>query len=233
MPFFERLELLQRKRVDRAHQPKLALELAHPRVGGDTLRQRRAFRGHRRFRLAVEVVPDGLDRRLESQRDLGLVELRTTRALAHLFELPLGRGATLALAVERLRDLPRLLGLATPLLVQRSELLVDLRRRPAHDSGEAVESWSSPARARSAGRPARSRSATSACRRSLDLVATPHQHLPALVETRGLNFEMGAQRGDRPGPLVESRRCRRARTEPCSRRLPRRPREPAGPARAR
>ena len=71
----ERLELLERERVDRAHEPQLALELADAGVRCDALGQRRALRGDRGVGLAVEVAAQGLDRGLEAQLDLGLVEL--------------------------------------------------------------------------------------------------------------------------------------------------------------
>ena len=64
MTLLERLELLERERVDRSHEPQLALELAHPRVRGDAVGQRRALGGDRGVGLAVEVVADGLDGRL-------------------------------------------------------------------------------------------------------------------------------------------------------------------------
>ena len=79
VPLDQRLVLRQRERVDRAHEPQLALELA--RAG----RQRRAVGdlGHRRrdrdVGLAVELAAHVLDRLLEPQPDLGFLDLEPAR----------------------------------------------------------------------------------------------------------------------------------------------------------
>ena len=90
----------ERERVDRAHEPQLALELASPG------RERGAVGdlGHRRrdrdVGLAVELAAHVLDRLLEAQADLGFFDLEPADALAHLGELLLGGGALGAQAVE-------------------------------------------------------------------------------------------------------------------------------------
>ena len=52
----QRLELLERERVDRTHEAQLALELADSGVRGDALRKRRTRRLDRDLGLSVEIV---------------------------------------------------------------------------------------------------------------------------------------------------------------------------------
>ena len=73
-------ELLERERVDRSEQAQLALELADARREGDTVRKRRLLGLLGDVRLGVEVAAQHLDRGLEPQAGLGLVDLSAPHA---------------------------------------------------------------------------------------------------------------------------------------------------------
>ena len=78
MALAKRFVLLERERIDRSHETQLALELAHPSVRRDALRQRRALRSDGAVGLRIQFSPDRLDSGLESQIDLGFVDLGPT-----------------------------------------------------------------------------------------------------------------------------------------------------------
>ena len=150
---------------------------------------------------------DALDRGFESQRDLGLVELRAARALTHFLELPFGGGAALALIIEGRRDRTGFLGLTSALLVQTSELSVDRGRRAGDDRRESIEHQELPFELlASQGSALTFRDV--GLQPSLDLVAAPAQHLTALIEARRLDLEVRAQGGDGAPTLVEPSTCR-------------------------
>ena len=75
MALLQRVELLERQRVDRTHQPQLAVELADPPGGAGAVRKLRHRSGLGDVRLDVEFATQRLDRRLEPQLGFGLVEL--------------------------------------------------------------------------------------------------------------------------------------------------------------
>ena len=81
------VELLERQRVDRAEQAQLAIELADPAGGGGALGQRRLLGRLGDLRLDVEVATQRLDRVLEPQLRLGLVDVGAVGPLARLVEL--------------------------------------------------------------------------------------------------------------------------------------------------
>ena len=68
----------KRQRVDRAHQPQLALQVPHPGRRADALGQRRPLGGLGGRRLEVVVAAQCLDRPLQAHPHLGLVDLDPT-----------------------------------------------------------------------------------------------------------------------------------------------------------
>ena len=123
----QRLVLLEGERVDRAHQPQLALELADPghRRGLPSGSSGRSAR-HGGVGLDVEVAAQRLDRGLDAQLGLGLVELGPLQPLAELAELLLGAGPLLPQPSSCGGDRAGRLGLAAATLAQ----VDDARPRP-------------------------------------------------------------------------------------------------------
>ena len=174
----ERVVLLERERVDRPHEPQLAVELA--RAPGE----RRAF-GHRGrggverdSRLDVVLGAQPLDRGLEAQPRLGVVDLGALRALADLGELALERAALGAQGVELFGRRARRFRLAPTLFAQPPVQLAGARSRRRRAARRARRTRApratSPARWRSAcACSSRSRAASRAsttARRSLIIV---------------------------------------------------------------
>ena len=93
-------ELLERQRVDRTEQAQLTVELTHPRLGTHAVRKRRRIGRLGDLGFDVEVVAEHLDRRLQPEARLGLVDVRPSRPLADLIELALGIRSPAALRVE-------------------------------------------------------------------------------------------------------------------------------------
>ena len=84
----QRLVLLERERVDRAHELDLALDLAGPAGERRTLGHLGRGRGERDRGLDVEVGAEALDRVLEPHLRLGLFDLTALDLLAQPGELP-------------------------------------------------------------------------------------------------------------------------------------------------
>ena len=78
----QRVVLLERERVDRAHEPQLALEVPGPPGARRALGHLGRGRVERERRLAVEVGADALDDGLEPHPVLGVVDLAALLALA-------------------------------------------------------------------------------------------------------------------------------------------------------
>ena len=109
-------ELLERQRVDRTEQPELTIELAHPGLGRDAvgkLRHRGRLGG---VRFDIEVMAQQLNRRLQPQPGLGLVDLGPASPLPDLVQGALGGDARRPQLIEVGRQRAHLLALtATPL----------------------------------------------------------------------------------------------------------------------
>ena len=196
VPLDERFVLGERERVDRAHEPQLAFELAGACRQRDTVGDLGHRRRDRDVGLAVELAAHVLDGLLEAQADLGFFDLEPADALAQLGELLLGRGAlgaqTVELAPARAASLPTVPGgggagarrarsaspaaLGEPLgdLVDRVALLLRTATRRAR------------ARASSSGRAA-SRASTSASRAV--------EHRAPFVDGRGAHLAVPARGG--------------------------------------
>ena len=112
--------LLERERVDRAHQPQVALELAGAPGERRAVGNRRRRRVERDVRLDVVLGAERLDRALEPQPRLRVLDLGPLHPLARLDELALEPAALDAQPVELLRRRARRLGLAAPALAQPS-----------------------------------------------------------------------------------------------------------------
>ena len=191
------------ERVDRAHEPQLALELAGPGGGGGALGQRGRLGGHGRLGLDVEVAAQRLDRGLEAQLHLGLVELGPAGLLARLLEAALGVLALAAQLVEADGGGPLRLALAAAALAQLAELGLDggrAGRRRGRRGGRRRPAWR---RARRGAPRPRGAPRTRALEPGLDLGAAGVEELAALVEPGGAHLEVGAERADGGGPLLE------------------------------
>ena len=79
--------LLERERVDRAHEPQLAVEVAGAAGERGACRHLGGGRVERDRRLDVELGAEPLDRGLEPQAGLGVVDLAPLQALADLQQL--------------------------------------------------------------------------------------------------------------------------------------------------
>ena len=135
----ERVVLLERERVDRPHEPQLALELARPGRRRDALGQLGRLGGHGRLGLELEVAAQRLDGRLEAQLHLGLVELGAARLLARLLEAALGVLALAAQLVEADGGGALRLALAAAALAQLPELGLDDGEPVGDQRGQAVD----------------------------------------------------------------------------------------------
>ena len=102
----ELVELLERERVDRAEQAQLAIELADAAGGGRALRELGLLGGLGDGGFDVEVATQRLDRVLEPQLGLGLLDLGAMRAVPRLVERPLRLVPRLAGGVEPGRSAP-------------------------------------------------------------------------------------------------------------------------------
>ena len=203
MALLQRVVLLQGQRVDRAHEPQLALELAGPGGGGDALGHRRRLGGHGRVRLGVEVAPAGLDGRLQAQGDLGLVDLgpagpargsprggaprRRARAGAR-------RAGSPRPAAPRTGDDGARAARRAP--SPRPRAASATRRAEAIERGLPTIEVAPPAlrglpRLDGSGQPL------------LDLGEAAAEELASLAEPGGAHLEVGSQRTDGAGPLLE------------------------------
>ena len=201
------VELLEGERVDRPHQAKLALQVAHPPGGRRPLGQHRQLGGHRPLGLDVVLATQGLDGLLDAQLDLGLLDLGAALALAQLFELLLGRAAGATVPVERGGDGTGLLALATATLLQLGEVGVDHGApRPEQlaqrvDRAEAALQQLSPFSSLSAGHGVGSEAA-------LGLGQAGREEALALLQSGGAHRQIapttdgGGHRGVEPGPRL-------------------------------
>ena len=106
-------ELVQRERVDRAHQAQLSFEVAHAGRRVCALRHLRQVGSFRLLGFEIVVAAQRLDSGLQPHAHLGLVDLHATRALAGFVELLLGSGSAAAQRIESLRDPADLVALPT------------------------------------------------------------------------------------------------------------------------
>ena len=228
----QRFELLERERVDRSHDPQLALELADTSVRRDALGQRRALGGHGAFGLCIEVASQGLDGGLDPQLGLGVVDLGAPGVLAHLVERPLVARPLLAQAIETRRDLAGRLGLPATALAQLGQLGLDHRGARLDESGEPLDGELHPLEldAAALGGLALGHVARQAL---LDLGGPSPKELPAFVERGGAHLDVGAQRADLGSALLEPAARRGHRTTSLERARLFRPRARAAPPRAR
>ena len=125
VPLGELGELLERERVDRTEHPQFALELAHPPDRCRALWHGRALGGFGDRRLDVEITAQRLDRGLESELRLRLLDVEPVRLLADDFELTLRVGALPAVTLEPGAERPHLLALAAALVGETSVLDLD------------------------------------------------------------------------------------------------------------
>ena len=130
----ERRVLLERERVDRSHQPEVALELAGAPGERRALGNRRRGRVERDRGLDVVLGAKRLDRALEPQPGLRRVDLGPLHALPRLDELLLESAALDPQLVELLGRRPRRLGLTAPAPVAEPVVQLARPRRGARRS---------------------------------------------------------------------------------------------------
>ena len=118
-------ELLERERVDGTEHPQFALELAHPPDRRRALRDGRTLGGFGDRGLDVEITAQRLDRGLEPELRLRLLDVEPVCLLADDFELPLRLGALPAVTLEPGAERPHLLALAAALFGESSVLDLD------------------------------------------------------------------------------------------------------------
>src|SRR5258705_11296499 len=100
MALLERVVLLEREGIDGSHQTKLAVELASASGERRAFGHRRRYRVERGLGLYVVVGAQALDRGLEPEMRLGVVDLGALRALSYLHQLTLELAALGAERVE-------------------------------------------------------------------------------------------------------------------------------------
>ena len=196
-------ELLEGQRVDRAEQPQLAVELADAGLGRDALGQLRHRRRLGGLRLDVEVVAQHLDRRLQPQPGLGLVDLGPPGPLADLVERALGGGAATTAARRggsTGRAPPRSDGDAARRARRGGRRGRRGGRRPARRAGRARRASARPRPG--AARRGRGASA-SAAKPALGVVEAVLQELGPLGEPGGAHVEVAAAAGEHGGAGIE------------------------------
>ena len=228
----ERLVLLEGQRVDRAHDPQLALELADAGGGVGAVGELGALGGHGDVGLDVEVAADGLDRGLDAHLDLGLLDLGPLEALALLGERLLLVGAAVAELVELGGHVAGGLGLAAAALAEVVELLLDDRAAVGDERAEALEGGLGLVELLAAGRGGFALGG-GALEAALDLGQAAGEELAALGDGRrcGPRGRCGGRRRRRPAPRAGP--GRRPCGGPTRRARCRRPRARAAGPRAR
>ena len=207
MALEQRVVLLERERVDRAHEPQLAVEVAGAPGERGAVGHLGRGRVERDRRLDVVVGAQPLDRGLEPQAGLGLVDLAPLQQLADLEQLLLGAGTRGAELLELIARGGGPLGLGPPGGAPAVQHLVDALgelAEAAADRGvpEPALLERDPvllgfgASLRIAGEPV------------VDLGESVLEHLAPFGELRGAQLQVAALRRPR------SWRARRARAAP-------------------
>ena len=198
MSLVELVELLEGERVDRPEEPELALELTHPTGGRGPLGQLGQGRLLSGLGLDVEVTPQRLDRGLETEAGLGLIEIGAMGALARGLEgaFRLHPGATYL--VELRGHLPDLVALPSAALAQfgvdRFDLLEtgrDIGRQALHRQQRTLDLESAVLSAAAR--------VPVGIETGLGLGDTPTEELLALAESGSPHLEIAPSRGEHRG----------------------------------
>ena len=202
MALLQRVVLLEGQRVDRAHEPQLALELAGPGGGGDALGELGRLGGHGGLGLESRSRRSALDGGLEAQLHLGLVELGAPGLLAGLLEAALGVLALAAQLVEADGGGALRLALAAAALAELAELALDDGQAVGDERGEVVDGGLLGVEL-DAAHLGLAAGLDGALEPGLDLDPAGLEELAALGEAGGAHLEVGAQRADGGGALLE------------------------------
>ncbi len=139
VPGLELVELLERERIDRAEQSQLAFEFADTAGRRGALGDLRHLCGFGDRRLDVELPAQRLDRRLESQLRLGLLEFGLARPLPGDVELLLLLRPLTAQGVEFGRELADLVALLAAGLDQLGVMGLDDRAMGVDHDAESID----------------------------------------------------------------------------------------------
>ena len=129
--------LLERQRVDRAHQFEFPLEFGDPGDRRGALWEVGTGSAEDGVGLTAELVADGLGEVLEAEPGLGPVDLEPVQALPCLGQRPFGISPLATEAIESRRHGPHPFGLSTTLLAQPVESQVSDRHAGVERLDEA------------------------------------------------------------------------------------------------
>ena len=210
--FEQRVVLLERERVDRAHEPQLAVEVAGAAGEGGAGGDLGCGRVERDRRLDVVLGAQLLDRGFEPHAGLGFVDVAPLQQLAHLEQLLLGGGARRAQLLQLVAGGRGPLGLGPARGAPAGQHRVDAFGQLGEPTADGLVPEPAVLERDPVllGFGATLRVARESV---VDLGQAVLEHLPAFGELRGAHVELAALAGHRGGALVELELHQRARLE--------------------